>query len=326
MAHGRLGCLALVVTLLGCAATLPPPAPRLELLPDADVAEPPTPPATLQAFIPVEELTRLQASEPPHPAENPLTVITEANTRAAVLPTRGRFDGSIWRIPHVPGHLYQLTVGVDAPLTLIIPAGEEYLMSGGLDARWLLKIPETRTPGSDMHLLLIAPEPKLKGRLTLVTSKAAYMMEVRSQEKPGLVAVAWQLPSPQVPAARETFLAAGEYRTGYEVTVEAGQPIWTPASTQIWDVPRRGKTLIRFPDELQTTEAPVLYVLGPDGEKQLTNYRIRGAWYEVDRRFERGELRLGHDAHAEVVTITRGAGYQAFRCPGDTRCPPEVTR
>ena len=314
-----LGMALMAVVFLGCTKSLAPPAPRLAMLPD--VPAPVTAPAVVVApVLPMDEMIRLEQSEPTIRLEDPTQIIAEANARATVSASRGRFDGAILRWSHIPGNLYRVEVGVDAPLTIIIPEDEDYVMSAGLDHRWILKIPEDRLPGTPLHILLIAPEAKLKGRLTLVTSRAALMMEVRSREHGGLAAVTWALPTAYKPPY--DFLAPGEYRVGYDVAITSGQPIWAPTSAQVWDVPKRGKTLILFPPERLTHDAPTFYVIGRDGAKQLTNYRVRGQWYEVDRLFERAELRVGHDEYAEVVTITRGQGYRQLRCPGAAECPP----
>ena len=51
-------------------------------------------------------------------------------------------------------------------------------------------------------------------------------------------------------------------------------------------------------------EAPPLFILGPDGEAQLVNYRVAGRYYVVDRLFGAAELRLGEKAQ-QIVRITR---------------------
>lgn len=308
-----------LILLMGCAAKpYVSDAPRLPLLPEpAPMAAVST--VTVTAMLPEPEAQRLMASEPPSPETSPAAVLASAHAHARILPQRRYFDGAILRYPHVPGNVYRVTVGIDAPLTIIIPADQRYVMSAGLDQRWVLKVPEaSQEPGQEYFLLLIAPAPKLTSRLTIITDRAAYFLEVVSQVGPGLTSISWDLPAVVAPA--DDFLAHGEYRVGYTIHVASGSPIWTPL--QVWDVPRRHKTLILFPVERLTHEAPVLYVLGADGTKQLVNYRPRGQWYEVDRLFERGELRVGHDESAEVVQVVRSRDYRALRCPGQEGCPP----
>ena len=67
------------------------------------------------------------------------------------------------------------------------------------------------------------------------------------------------------------------------------------------------RTFITFPPELQADEAPALFVIAPDGEAQMVNYRQQGGLMVVDRVFDRAELRLG-DRRPQMVRITRLGG------------------
>jgi type IV secretion system protein VirB9 len=70
------------------------------------------------------------------------------------------------------------------------------------------------------------------------------------------------------------------------------------------------KVYIQFPARLDQGEAPPLFVVGPDGDNQLVNYRVRGRYYIIDRLFAAAELRLG-EAPQQVVRITRTDGRPA---------------
>jgi type IV secretion system protein VirB9 len=64
------------------------------------------------------------------------------------------------------------------------------------------------------------------------------------------------------------------------------------------------KVYIEFPDRIDQGEAPPLFVVGPNGDNQLVNYRVRANYYIVDRLFAAAELRLGEKPQ-QVVRITR---------------------
>src|SRR5690606_2189368 len=64
------------------------------------------------------------------------------------------------------------------------------------------------------------------------------------------------------------------------------------------------KVYIEFPARIDQGQAPPLFVLGPDGQAQLVNYRMRGSYYVVDRLFAAAELRLGEDPQ-QIVRIAR---------------------
>jgi hypothetical protein len=64
------------------------------------------------------------------------------------------------------------------------------------------------------------------------------------------------------------------------------------------------KVYIQFPSGLAQSEAPPLFVIGPDARPALVNYRVRGTTYIVDRLFAAAELRLG-TAPQRIVRIIR---------------------
>ena len=64
------------------------------------------------------------------------------------------------------------------------------------------------------------------------------------------------------------------------------------------------QTFIEFPASIAVGEAPPLFVVGPTGEAELVNYRVRGRYYVVDRIFDAAELRLG-TRKQQIVRIDR---------------------
>ncbi len=70
------------------------------------------------------------------------------------------------------------------------------------------------------------------------------------------------------------------------------------------------KVYIQFPGGIAQGELPPLFVIGPQGDGQLVNYRFRSPYYVVDRLFGAAELRLGgfKGGKAEVVRIERTDG------------------
>ena len=79
-----------------------------------------------------------------------------------------------------------------------------------------------------------------------------------------------------------------------------GDAPWKPLS--VFD--DGAKVYIQFPAGIAESEAPPLFVVGPDGRPALVNYRVRGTTYIVDRLFAAAELRLGM-APQRVVRIVR---------------------
>jgi type IV secretory pathway VirB9-like protein len=54
-------------------------------------------------------------------------------------------------------------------------------------------------------------------------------------------------------------------------------------------------------------ETPPLLIIGPTGEAELVNYRVKGSTYIVDRLFAAAELRLGSNPQ-QTVRISRTDG------------------
>ena len=65
------------------------------------------------------------------------------------------------------------------------------------------------------------------------------------------------------------------------------------------------KTYIQMPPAIEHMEAPVLLVIGTDGQGTMTNYRVQQQTYIVDRLFDRARLVLGAGKKAQKVEISR---------------------
>jgi P-type conjugative transfer protein TrbG len=65
------------------------------------------------------------------------------------------------------------------------------------------------------------------------------------------------------------------------------------------------KTYIQMGATVANREAPVLLVIGADGNGQVVNYRVKDQMYIVDRLFERAQLILGSGKKAQKVEISR---------------------
>ena len=89
----------------------------------------------------------------------------------------------------------------------------------------------------------------------------------------------------------------------YAIRPQGHRPRWTP--TSVFNDGRR--TFITFDADLQVDEAPALFVIAADGERQLVNYRQIGGLFVIDRLFDQAELRLG-DRRPQIVRLVRRAG------------------
>ena len=134
---------------------------------------------------------------------------------------------------------------------------------------------------------------------------------MRSSDKTYMASVSWTYPAAELVSLRKrrdeatsslASIADGgvnidQLRFRYRIEGEAP---WKPR--QVFD--DGAKVYIQFPSGLAQSEAPPLFVIGPDGKSALVNYRVRGTTYIVDRLFAAAELRLG-TAPQRVVRIVR---------------------
>jgi len=164
------------------------------------------------------------------------------------------------------------------------------------------------------HVLLKPLERGLETNLVLTTNRRVYLIDLRSGAADAYnAAVAWDeevLPSVEVAGAPSesvissvVVLPEGELDARYRIEAGRRRPRWTP--TSVFNDGLR--TFMTFPPELQTDEAPVLFVIAPDGQAQMVNYRQAGGLFVIDRIFDRAELRLG-DRRPQIVRIVRQGG------------------
>ena len=98
------------------------------------------------------------------------------------------------------------------------------------------------------------------------------------------------------PAAAPVSLAGLNF--SYRIDREKGFP-WTP--TAIYD--DGAHCYIKLPAAAAHLDAPVLFLLAPDGTKTLLNYALSGNTYITDRVFRRAVLVFGEGGHASELRL-----------------------
>lgn len=289
---------------VGCAARLPAPV-RVDPAPSTTTAPAPEPPTRVASVV---DHDAVPSGEPPLPA------IREANRQALRAAQGQRFSHARLHYPYVPDRLYRVDTAVSFPTTLIFAPGEWVLEYVGLNDDWIVKVVdvgEADTRAS--HVVLAAKHPKLHQGLTVITTRGAYFLDVRSHAHTGrqLTAVSWVHPPPPVlhPKPR----GPRRYHVGYDIQAQqARMPLFEPVA--VWDNGRQ--TMIELPEHVQSGRLPQVYEIGPDGKISLVNWRIQGPRLIVDHVVPTLELRLG----AEAVRILRSHEYRAVHCPGADIC------
>jgi type IV secretion system protein VirB9 len=114
--------------------------------------------------------------------------------------------------------------------------------------------------------------------------------------------VAWFYPEDRAGRARAvspTPVLPDASQRRYRYTVEGDNPPWRPVG--VYDDGR--KVYIEFSPGIVQGEMPPLFVIGPDGNSEIVNYRTYRNVLIVDRLFAAAELRLGGDPQQKVRLI-----------------------
>jgi type IV secretion system protein VirB9 len=105
--------------------------------------------------------------------------------------------------------------------------------------------------------------------------------------------------------------------TDYEIKTTKGKNIaWKPKNVYS----AGGKTYIAMPPKMQMTEAPAFFIK-QNGKEKLTNYRVEGDIYIIDRLFDIGILQIGKDRVA-IYRKTPVAAPEKKPAPEETTPTP----
>ncbi|GBR02666.1 P-type conjugative transfer protein TrbG [Asaia siamensis] len=254
---------------------------------------------------------------PPDPTD-PHQRVEYANSAARIQPTQAGYLNAIQVYPFSEGALYQLYAAPGEITDIALQPGEKLVGSGPVAAgdtvRWIIGDTESGTGAAKrIHILLKPTRPDLTTNLVINTDRRTYHLELRSDERTYMASVSWDYPQDQIVALRgqdrDADLTA-PVATGVDLDalnfryrVEGDEAPWRPL--RAFDDGRQ--VFIEFPTGIAQGEMPPLWVIGPQGDGQLVNYRVHGNRMIVDRLFAAAELRLGAK-HQQVVRIVRADG------------------
>lgn len=242
----------------------------------------------------------------------PMTRIEEANKAATHEPTQYGYLNAIQVYPYADGALYHLYATAGHVSDIALQPGEKLTsVSSGDTVRWIIgDTTSGSADGSQVHILVKPFAPDLKTNLIITTDRRSYHLQLQSTAKTYIVAVSWTYPQDQLTALRKqnseaeaaepiaTNLSLENIRFRYEIAGDV--PPWRPV--RAFDDGK--KVYIEFPRRIDQGEAPPLFIVGPNGDNELVNYRMHGNYYVVDRLFGAAELRFGTDPQ-QVVRINR---------------------
>jgi len=327
--HFRRSVLPLVLLALAGCATQSKPPPQISL--DEPVAVPAQPLPEPQMPIEVVEVPKplllpeqmkalpsdSDAKVTPEPADEKVRV-SRANAEARIAPTREGYVNAIQVWPYADGALYQVYASPGRVTVIALQVGEELVtVSAGDTVRWIVGDTASGAGATLRVNILIKPtRVGLKTNLVVTTNRRTYLLELSSTPQAWMASVSWDYPTDrllalkkqtqqaQASAPAETGMTLEQIRFRYDVSGDS--PPWKPL--RAFDDGER--VYIQFPGGIAQGELPPLFVIGPQGDGQLVNYRFRSPYYVVDRLFGAAELRLGGDK-AQVVRIERTDGVRA---------------
>lgn len=304
-----------VVLLAGCASQ--PAVPLDQAIQAEPLPEPPKPVQVIEVPKPLPLPNQLKRLSPKglEKAREPLDArsrVARATEEARVVPSQEGFINAIQVWPYSDGALYQLFTSPGRVTVVALQPGEELVsFSAGDTVRWIVGDTVSGSGASQRVNLLVKPiRSGLRTNLVISTSKRTYLLELTSTEKAWMASASWEYPKDHLLALqRQSRLAdakapvadgldLSQLRFRYDISGD--RPSWRPV--RAFDDGEH--VYIQFPPRIAQGELPPLFVIGPEGDGQLVNYRFRAPYYIVDRLFGTAELRLG-GKKAQVVRIAR---------------------
>jgi type IV secretion system protein VirB9 len=305
---------------LGACSTWTPPEIRYDNKPAPAVleTEPPKPVQIVEIPQPLPlpgQLKQLpRGSVTTHEVANPRLRVEAANNAARIQPTRAGYINAVQVYPFSDGALYQVYAAPGEVTDIALEAGEQLTGTGPIAAgdtvRWIVGDTDSGSGATKrIHVLLKPTQVGLITNLVINTDRRTYHVELRSLDKTYMASVSWAYPEDQLIALRgqNTMAdATAPVATGVDINalnfryrVEGDNPAWRPL--RAFDDGRQ--VFIEFPSGIAQGEMPPLWVIGPEGEGQLVNYRVRGAYMIVDRLFAAAELKLGAGPQQKVRVV-----------------------
>jgi type IV secretion system protein VirB9 len=245
-------------------------------------------------------------------AHNSIEQVATATRAATTRPTTSSFVNGAQVFAFADDAIFEGYVAPGLVTDLALQPGETLVaVASGDTARWA--IGDTTSGSGDAkqtHVLVKPFSTGLVTNLVITTDRRAYHVRLVSTRGTAISSIRWSYPQDDLLALRRnaetaqkaTPVAGGLSieRLNFNYTLSGDKPAWRPL--RAFDDGTR--TYIEYPASLATSEAPPLFVLGPDGKAELVNYRLRERYYIVDRIFDAAELRLGLKKQ-QVVRISR---------------------
>lgn len=209
------------------------------------------------------------------------------------------------------GALYAIQASPQRITDIALEPGEQILsVSAGDTTRWIVADARSGAGAATQAHVLVKPGAAgLAANLVIMTDRRVYHIDLKSLAGAAMAAVAWRYPpemalasapAPEPAAAPSAPAPFSPQQLNLRYRIDGDKPDWRPLAA--FDDGRQ--VFIEMPANMRNLEAPPLFIMGEGGE-ELTNYRIAGTYYVVDRLFTKAELRLGTGWGQKRVQIYR---------------------
>ena len=244
-----------------------------------------------------------------------LATVQSANSSARDYPSAGAYVNAALYYDFEPGRLYTVHTSPRFLTAISLRPGEKLISKAAGDTvRWVLGETVQGSGATQQVLVMVKPvRGGLRTNIILTTDQRTYLLDAVSYEGDAYTSmIGWNYPQEEAREAQAaqaaesqgvaaSGLSVDSLHFGYRIKANGFHaPRWQPV--RVFDDGL--KTYIQFPRDMATTEAPPLFLIGPDKQAQLVNYRYIGGYYVVDRLIDVAELRLGEHKQT-VVRITR---------------------
>lgn len=279
------------------------------------VSAPVAAPAT--ASIPKPPVRRVRVKRPISPN---VARVAAANRAATQEPQRQAFMNAVQVFPFADGAIYQVYTAPGAVTDIALQPGENLVaVAAGDTVRWVIGDTTSGSGAEKRTHILVKPFASgLATNLVITTDRRSYHVQLTATSHTAMAALSWTYPADQLIALHRTAeqaAATAPISEGLSIdslhfnyAISGDQAAWRPL--RAFDDGRQ--TFVEFPASIAVGEAPPFFIIGPTGEAELANYRVRGRFYVVDRIFDVAELRLG-TRKQQVVRINRVAEGSASR-------------
>jgi type IV secretion system protein TrbG len=304
--------LAVSVSVIGCVARRVPPPPAHTNIP------------------PLTEAKRVE-EPPPQPVTPPIDAALLPADSPDVQAAMQQFltIGKAPLIEKKSAGFIQYPFGLSQPTVYCQPLqlcdielepGEEVIdLAAGDQERWVLQ-PLRSGPATHRTIhVMVKPTDDTRDMETAIvigTNRRVYRVRLLSRRKGYIVNARFYYPQDLVQRFNtqqtENHVAAQTVAaTLPPVSLEnlddryhvEGDTTWRPT----WVANDGTHTYLKMPADLRTSDAPALFVQTPGGDTALCNYRVKGAYYVVDKVFDRAVLTWGVGNDRQTVTIMRTA-------------------